>query len=234
MNHADKAQPTRSNAASRHPPANDGRGPAPNLSRERIIRSAITLLDSEGLSGLSMRRLADHLDAGAMSLYWYFSTKDELLRAATDTVLGEIRLEDLPDDWRAAVRAIASDLRATIQRHPWLRQMLSTVPATGPHGLGVMESMLTTLSQAGLREQQLDFAATTILGYVFGFAVAENAWTNTFRAATPDVLTTAAGTMADYPFVVSFLTDAAAVDPYLRFVTGINLILAGVMVVVPD
>ncbi len=41
------------------------------LSLELIVAAAVELLDSNGIDGLSMRRLADRLGAGAMSLYWH-------------------------------------------------------------------------------------------------------------------------------------------------------------------
>lgn len=206
----------------------DERGQPTSLSRERIIGGAIVLLDAEGLPGLSMRRLADNLNAGAMSLYWYFSTKDELIKATTDAVLGEIRLQNLPDDWRAAVRQIASDLRAVIHRHAWLGQTLSGSPAVGPHGIAVVETLLLTLSRAGLAVRQLDFAATTIFGYMLGFAVGEHLWVRTFRDDMGGALMLPPEVVADRPFLASFVADAAKVDPDLRFIAGVNLLLAGI------
>lgn len=223
----DQSEHTRHTLETQQPSAN-GRTQTPNLSRQRIIQSAITLLDADGLAGLSMRRLADHLDAGAMSLYWYFSTKDELLRATTDAVLGEIRLDELPEEWRASVRALASDLRAAIQRHPWLRQTLSSAPAAGPHAVTVIETILLTLARSGLSGRELDNAVTTILGYVQGFTVGEHLWTEAFRDATSGTMNLPPEIVNAHPHFAAFMSDAAMADPDRRFVSGINLILAGV------
>lgn len=211
-------------------PATDGDGQAAHLSRERIIRVAIDLLDAEGLAGLSMRRLADRLDAGAMSLYWYFSTKDELLAATTEAVLGEIRLQPLADDWRAAIRSIAADIRAAIRRHPWLRQMLSSHPATGPHGLAVFEAILLTLAKFGLDGDRLDVAATTIIGYVLGFAVGEDVWVDAFQeeGQAPHILRFPPGLLAEQPVLDAYFAEATVRDPDQRFVAGIDLVLAGI------
>jgi AcrR family transcriptional regulator len=209
-----------------HSPVDPGEQ-VPSLSRERIIRSAIILLDAEGLAGLSMRRLADNLDAGAMSLYWYFSTKDELVRAATDATLSEIRLRNLPDGWDAKVRALATDVRAVIQRHPWLGQTLSGAPATGPHGLAVFEAFLEALAQLGLGGDQLDSAVSTILGYIQGLAVSERLWTNAFRGTSPRTVNLSPAIVNQNPRFAAFVTNAALVDPDRRFIDGINLILAG-------
>ena len=58
------------------------------LSTAQIVRTAIHLLDTEGVAGLSMRKLGARLDAGATSLYWHVQTKDDLLELVIDAVFG--------------------------------------------------------------------------------------------------------------------------------------------------
>ena len=70
------------------------------LSRDQIVKATMELLDTEGLSGLSMRKLAARLDSGATSLYWHVQTKDDLLDLVIDEVYGEI---DVPEGARALV-----------------------------------------------------------------------------------------------------------------------------------
>ena len=59
----------------------------PALSLERIVDTAVELLDAHGVAGLTMRRLADRLGAGAMSLYWHVNNKDQVFDLALDAVL---------------------------------------------------------------------------------------------------------------------------------------------------
>ena len=56
-----------------------------------------------------MRRVAEELGAGTMTLYHYVRTKDELLALMDDAIMGEMLIpaDELPTDWRAAVTAIA-------------------------------------------------------------------------------------------------------------------------------
>src|SRR4029450_7016360 len=63
------------------------------LSKQRVVVEAVRLADREGVDGLSMRRLAGALGAGAMSLYHYVASKEEVLDAMIDVVFGE---SDLP------------------------------------------------------------------------------------------------------------------------------------------
>ena len=58
--------------------------PDAGLSKQRVVAEAVRLADREGVEGLSMRRLAGALGAGAMSLYHYVASKDELLDAMID------------------------------------------------------------------------------------------------------------------------------------------------------
>ncbi|MFF3004720.1 TetR/AcrR family transcriptional regulator [Kitasatospora sp. NPDC057940] len=64
----------------------------PLLSRERIVAAALRLIDAEGLAALSTRRLATELSVSGPSLYNHVATKDELLDAVVDSVIGEVDL----------------------------------------------------------------------------------------------------------------------------------------------
>ena len=69
-----------------------GRGERRPLTRDAIVDAALALLDREGLSGLSMRKLAQELGAGAASLYWHVGNKEELLSLLLDRIVGELSL----------------------------------------------------------------------------------------------------------------------------------------------
>ncbi|MFG2913560.1 TetR/AcrR family transcriptional regulator [Kitasatospora sp. NPDC048298] len=64
----------------------------PLLSRERIVAAALRLIDDDGLDALSTRRLATELSVSGPSLYNHFATKDDLLDAVVDSVIGEVDL----------------------------------------------------------------------------------------------------------------------------------------------
>ena len=66
------------------------RGQRAALSRAEIARVALDIADKEGLDAVSIRRLARELSSGAMSLYHYFDTRDELLDLMGDTVAASV------------------------------------------------------------------------------------------------------------------------------------------------
>jgi AcrR family transcriptional regulator len=62
----------------------------PLLSRDRIVTTALALVDAEGLVALSTRRLAAELGVSGPSLYNHFATKEAILDAVADTVIGQV------------------------------------------------------------------------------------------------------------------------------------------------
>src|SRR5688500_7903620 len=70
------------------------------LSVDRIVSAAIELADTDGIGALSMRRVAERLSVGAMSLYTHVPGKAELIDLMLDTVFGEVPLATVEGDWR--------------------------------------------------------------------------------------------------------------------------------------
>lgn len=142
------------------------------LSRERIVATAVALLDAEGLGGLTMRGLADDLGSGVMSLYWHVSSKEDVLDLALDAVL-DYRAPapgDAPQDWRGAVVHMLEDWRASMLRHPWSASLLPR-RALGPNMLGRLELLSRTLAEAGVAERDLNAAIWSLWNHVMGATV---------------------------------------------------------------
>ncbi|QBD80841.1 TetR family transcriptional regulator [Ktedonosporobacter rubrisoli] len=157
-------------------PRRAARKALPPLSQERIVQEAISLLDEQGFEGLSMRRLAERLGAGAASLYWYVATKEDLLELVMDVILQDISREEAPSsDWRTELQRLAAGLRAIILRHPWSGQLLGAYPQLGPNALAFTEAVLRALDRAGLAGPLLDGALSAIFHYVIGCALTDAA-----------------------------------------------------------
>src|SRR5438105_13507366 len=93
---------------------NRRRDPEPGLSRERICREALALVDEEGLEALSMRRLGARLGVEAMSLYNHVRNKADLLDALHAAVLGNLQPEVAGDGWRPLLAGMARALHAAL------------------------------------------------------------------------------------------------------------------------
>lgn len=141
------------------------------LSLERIVVTAVELLDAEGLDGLKMRRLADRLGAGAMSLYWHVDNKEKVLDLALDSVLEYRALAQTEThDWRGVVVAMLGDWRGSMLRHPWSASLLPR-RALGPNMLSRLEMLSKSLSKAGIEEANLNVAIWSLWNYVMGATI---------------------------------------------------------------
>ncbi|GAB2594063.1 TetR/AcrR family transcriptional regulator C-terminal domain-containing protein [Kribbella endophytica] len=152
------------------------------LSRDQIVKATMELLDTEGLAGLSMRKLAARLDSGATSLYWHVQTKDDLIDLVIDEVYGEI---DVPDaelaGWRAGVLLLAHNLRAAVLRHGWVPEVIYTRPSIGPNAISMGSRGLALFAAAGFTGRDIDYSMGAVLSFVFGNANSQAAWQASVR-----------------------------------------------------
>ncbi|TDC25357.1 TetR family transcriptional regulator [Streptomyces sp. 8K308] len=153
----------------------------PRLSRERIVTAAVGLLDAEGMTGFSMRRLAARLDAGTMSLYGHVSSREDVLDLALDAVFDEIPLPAPGTPWRAVLTAQLVESRRMMRRHPWVPALRATRPLLGPIALAHSECFYAALADAGLTGPSLIAAVNALTSYAHGHSAAENVWRTTVR-----------------------------------------------------
>ena len=147
-------------------------GSEPPLSLDRIVATAIDLLDAQGVDGLTMRRLADRLGSGAMSLYWHVDNKEEVFDLALNSVLEYRGSPQTPEsqDWRAEIVHMLEDWRAIMLRHPWSASLLPR-RALGPNILTRLELLSKTLSTAGVADADLNVAIWSLWNYVMGATI---------------------------------------------------------------
>lgn len=141
------------------------------LSKQRVVVEAVRLADSEGVAGLSMRRLAGALGAGAMSLYHYVASKDELLDAMIDIVFEEIELPPEETDWQSAMRRVATSTRQVLARHPWAIGLMESRTSPGPANLRHREAFTACLRRAGFSPLTATHANWLLNSYVYGYAL---------------------------------------------------------------
>jgi AcrR family transcriptional regulator len=148
----------------------------PQIPFDRIVATAVEILDEAGIDGLSMRSLADRLGSGTATLYRHVAGKDELLALAVDQVLGELVLEAPAEanTWQDAVRLGATGLFAVLSRHRGVGPLLVSHAPVGPNGLRVREQALAVLLDAGFAPKSAGRAYTAIAHYVVGSAIQQS------------------------------------------------------------
>src|SRR3954468_12231971 len=87
------------------------------LTREQIVDAALVVLERDGIQGLSMRKLAQELDAGAATLYWHVGDKEQLLNLLLDRIVGENEVPDPePQPWQEQLKAFPRSTRRMFKR----------------------------------------------------------------------------------------------------------------------
>ncbi|MEU8413170.1 TetR/AcrR family transcriptional regulator C-terminal domain-containing protein [Amycolatopsis japonica] len=207
------------------------------LSRERIVEAAVELLDADGERGLTFRTLTERLATGPGAIYWHVPNKGALLDAATASVIAAALTVDAGRSPQDEIRAIGLSLFEAIERHPWLSPQLALQLSRSPRGSvtpRIFEAIGRRVSALGIPETTWFTATSALVHYVFG-AAGQNAANS--RGLGPGVdraefLRAAANAWedldpAEFPFLRSIADEVREHDDREQFLTGIELILAG-------
>ncbi|MGP4025700.1 TetR/AcrR family transcriptional regulator [Actinomadura sp. 3N407] len=145
------------------------------LSTERIIEAALRIVDGQGLSRLTMRRLGDALEVEAMAIYHHLPRgKEQLLDGLVAHVASAPAQADgaASGAWRDALRAWAADYRGRLLAHAGVLPLVVT--RRNPAALTTtVASLREVLRRGGVAEDTAAAAAHTLLGYVIGHAALE-------------------------------------------------------------
>ncbi len=146
----------------------------PSHTRADIAGAAIEIADSEGFDAVSMRRVAQRLGAGTMTLYHYVRNKDELITLMSDAVMAEVVVPEgeLADDWRTAVTQIATRTRKAFATHHWVFEHLGD-SRPGPNGMRHFEQSLAAVAGLALDRNETFELIGQVDDYVFGYALRE-------------------------------------------------------------
>jgi AcrR family transcriptional regulator len=141
------------------------------LTREKIVQTAIELLDEDGLEGMNMRSLGERLGSAATAVYWHVKSKDNLVVLAGDEVWHEIELPDLGTvDWRTAATNMAKDQYAMLTRHPWMVHAMGSLMLYGPGKARHDDHILAVYEMAGFVGGEADQAVAIVFMFVLGSA----------------------------------------------------------------
>lgn len=142
------------------------------LTRAAIVDTAIAMADDEGLDALSMRRIADRMGVGAMSLYRHIANKDELLAAMTDEVAGRYpypATEGTGWTWRDRVHIAATIDWQLYQQHPWVLLTFATPRYSfGPQSLACLAWLVEGFRELNVSAREATTMSFTVWNYISG------------------------------------------------------------------
>lgn len=200
------------------------------LTPEAIIGTARELLEEQGLGGLTMRRVAERLGVGTMTLYGYFPDKDTLLDAIIDASGSELTLPADAGDWKSSLRELMLGMHQQLVEHPFLVELRLRRPIVSRQAMRWTEAALAILGRAGLAPGEAAKAFRPLFVYTFGHA----AFLPRHDRQSVDVVDAArAAVLAlppdEYPLVTSAASELTQVlvgqEPYEL---GLDLLLDGI------
>ncbi len=148
-----------------------GRPPIPV---ERIITTALQIVDDEGADALSMRTLAQRLESGTATLYRHFTSRADLIAQVVDLVSGSVEIDDaqlhnMP--WPRACKTLARTMFEALRQHPNVAPLLAEDVPIGPNAMAARERMIALLLDNGFPPALAARSYATLARYILGFAI---------------------------------------------------------------
>lgn len=196
---------------------------------DEIAAAALRIVDTDGLSALSMRSLAQALGTGAMTAYNYVSDKEGLEELVVAAVFADMRLPTPTEDWVRDTHAIASEMWQCMRAHPAAVPLVLTRRTVSPTGFAAAEALVAALERASLPPTDLLAAFHAVLGFVVGAGQSELAGQFT-RARNPAEAASHIGSVAGerYPRIEALSKVAMRTPVEKDFDRGMRMLLDGV------
>jgi AcrR family transcriptional regulator len=210
--------------------------PRQPLGQDLIVDTAIGVLDTEGLDGVSMRRVAQELGTGPASLYAHVSSKDELLELMLERIAGEVELPERLDPlrWQEQLKEIARAVQRVWASHADISKVsLAGIP-TGPNLLRIADAVLGLMRGGGVPDQVAAWAVDRLGMYIDADAI-EGSMHTARQKRGFDTESYFAG-IQDYfrklpperfPNVTSLVDNLTAGDGDERFEFGLDVFIRG-------
>jgi TetR/AcrR family transcriptional regulator, tetracycline repressor protein len=194
------------------------------IDRDLVVRTALRLLDEDGLDRLSLRRLAAQLQVKAPALYWHFESKRALMDHMADAVLApavpELTGPADPADWPLWLAHTADVLRSRLLAYPDGAQLaLGVNLSRAPALRRFVERTIEVLHGAGFGLADASRAAATFIWFVVGRTVEEQ--------TLPDPATIQRGNVGSSIISKAMAERTAPDDQDVSFRFGVRILIAG-------
>lgn len=144
------------------------------LTRERVLKEALALVDEQGLEALTMRALATRLNVEAMSLYNHVGGKEGLYDGIRGLLWDELHgVLKSRRSWQASLRLIADRLRDIARNHPSAFPLIVSGATLNERMLRALAEPLRRLDEAGFDRDAAAKTLTAVVHYALGYAMME-------------------------------------------------------------
>ncbi|MBC2876526.1 MULTISPECIES: TetR/AcrR family transcriptional regulator C-terminal domain-containing protein [Streptomyces] len=191
------------------------------ITLDHVVGAAFDVLDRGGIGKLSTRAIAAELGVSMNTVMWHIRSKDRLLDAMAEAVLGEVGLEDLPEEWDEQAAELLGRLRRAMLGHrDGAALVAGTFPAE-PRTLAVADRLLTALLRGCPDRRSAAWTAWNLFYFTLGLVQEEQAVPAT---GARDRLR-AGVDVREFPGLGAALEDFLSVDFEARFRFGVGQIL---------
>lgn len=214
------------------PTSRRNRPAKPPLSRDAIVKAALAILEAEGVSGISLRRVASAVDTGPASLYVYFDNLNDLHAAMLDAAFGAVEIPEAGKGWRVRLKALLTSYLLLLYEKKGLAQLAMMQISCGPNALRIVENVLALLLEGGVQETRAALAVDLLLLHVTAIAAEQSNWRdNGSFTKAKEVF----GNLSprDYPLLHASRELLFATSPKSRFLWAIDVIIDGVLAAPP-
>ncbi|MCG6859337.1 MAG: TetR/AcrR family transcriptional regulator C-terminal domain-containing protein [Salaquimonas sp.] len=208
------------------------------LTRDEVVAAAIRLLDEEGLSGLTLRRLAKELGISAPTLYWHVKDKRELLDLMAERIIAEHRVKQppLPDDmtwWQKVTELCRRQYFAMIAHRDGAQVVAGNRPTE--RMLPMIDRWIGIWIQAGIPPEEALALILAVGNYIIGSALEYQAEADRTKVRGDIVAISQAG-KEQHPNLMNAINCRGSKprDPHAIFEYGLTLLIAGIRARFPD
>ena len=206
-----------------------GRAAAVGLDRDKVVAAALAQIDEKGFRAFSLRELARNLGVAPAVIYWHVGGgKEDLFSAIAASITATLAEGVDPDaPWQERLRAIFLRYRALVHEHPNVAPLFGAeMKSNGVEGLPWIEAILSALTEAGYRGEDLRDGINILIGGLAGFVTMELApgppddaatWETTFAARTDAI------DAATYPLTAAALPHLTNRIFVLRWQNGADV-----------
>jgi TetR/AcrR family tetracycline transcriptional repressor len=207
---------------------------AAGLDRERVIATALDLLQEGGLAAISTRRVAERLGVQSPALYWHVRDKQELLALVADAICAGMALPSLETPFRLRLKAIASEYRRVLIACRDAPRLFAEQPPIGQHRMKLYDAAVGALLDAGFPSDEAIALATFYRHYLLGMITeevrerADGGGAGRFPAFALGVeLQQVEHAARDYPNLAGAAALLRDLEPAALFEMGLEVILDG-------
>ncbi|GAA0532252.1 AcrR family transcriptional regulator [Rhizomicrobium palustre] len=203
------------------------------LSREAIVTAALAILEAEGVSGISLRRVASAVDTGPASLYVYFENLNALYAAMLDAAFGAVELPEEGKGWRTRLKALLTSYLLLLYEKKGLAQLAMMQITCGPNALRIVERVLALLMEGGVQETRAALAVDLLLLHVTAVAAEHSNWRDNGSDFTKAKEVFENLSAEEYPLLHANRELLFATSPKSRFLWALDVIIDGVLAAPP-